>query len=160
MKFAASRSLNLTSWVKGAAPPWGSRGSTPCWGPADSNGIFGRAAPRWGLGDPNGIFGAPSGFGAVFRGSIGDNQVAVKILSESSAQGNHKGIIYKYMANGNLGQHLFGLIVTIASGLLAYNSHPETVSLSKQSLCKRGSMAKLSRFAVTEHLTEMHATHV
>lgn len=27
------------------------------------------------------------GFGTVFRGSIGDNQVAVKILSESSSQG-------------------------------------------------------------------------
>ncbi|GKG13782.1 leucine-rich repeat transmembrane protein kinase protein, partial [Tanacetum coccineum] len=68
---------------------------------------------------------------------IGGNQVAVKILSESSAQGykefqaevkllmdvrhknitllvgycnesNHKGIIYEFMANGNLGQHLFG----------------------------------------------------
>lgn len=76
------------------------------------------------------------GFGTVFHGSIGGNQVAVKILSESSAQGykefqsevkllmdvrhknitllvgycndsNRKGIIYEYMANGNLGQHLF-----------------------------------------------------
>ncbi|GKD38164.1 leucine-rich repeat transmembrane protein kinase protein [Tanacetum coccineum] len=76
------------------------------------------------------------GFGTVFRGSIGDNQVAVKILSESSSQGykefqaevkllmdirhknitslvgycndsNHKAIIYEYMANGNLEQHLF-----------------------------------------------------
>ncbi|GKB46388.1 leucine-rich repeat transmembrane protein kinase protein [Tanacetum coccineum] len=84
------------------------------------------------------------GFGAVFRGSIGGNQVAVKILSDSSAQGykefqaevkllmdvrhknialllgycnegNHKGIIYEYMANGNLGQHLFVFGVDISN---------------------------------------------
>ncbi|KAJ0541481.1 putative transferase, protein kinase RLK-Pelle-LRR-I-1 family [Helianthus annuus] len=76
------------------------------------------------------------GFGRVFQGSVGDNQVAVKMLSESSSQGykefqaevkllmevrhtnitslvgycddnNHKGIIYDFMANGNLGEHLF-----------------------------------------------------
>ncbi|GKB01676.1 ribonuclease H-like domain-containing protein [Tanacetum coccineum] len=76
------------------------------------------------------------GFGTVFRGSIGGNQVAVKMLSESSSQGykqfqaevkllmdvrhknitplvgycndsNHKAIIYEYMSNGNLRQHLF-----------------------------------------------------
>ncbi|PWA63848.1 cysteine-rich RLK (RECEPTOR-like protein kinase) 25 [Artemisia annua] len=76
------------------------------------------------------------GFGTVFYGYIGNNQVAVKLLSETSAQGyrefhaevrllmsvhhknitslvgycnegNQKGIIYEYMANGNLGMHLF-----------------------------------------------------
>ncbi|GJX39510.1 leucine-rich repeat transmembrane protein kinase protein [Tanacetum coccineum] len=76
------------------------------------------------------------GFGTVFRGSIGGNQVAVKMLSESSSQGfkefqaevkllmdvrhknitpligycndsNHKAIIYEYMANGDLRKHLF-----------------------------------------------------
>ncbi|GKE38088.1 leucine-rich repeat transmembrane protein kinase protein, partial [Tanacetum coccineum] len=50
------------------------------------------------------------GFGTVFYGSNGNNQVAVKMLSESSSQGyreNQKGIIYEYMANGNLGMHLF-----------------------------------------------------
>ncbi|GJW49980.1 leucine-rich repeat transmembrane protein kinase protein [Tanacetum coccineum] len=76
------------------------------------------------------------GFGTVFYGSLGDKQVAVKMLSESSSQGykefqaevrllmsvHHKnitslvgycdegiqkGIIYEYMANGNLGMHLF-----------------------------------------------------
>ncbi|GKA01417.1 leucine-rich repeat transmembrane protein kinase protein, partial [Tanacetum coccineum] len=76
------------------------------------------------------------GFGTVFRGSIEGNQVAVKMLSESSSQGykefqaevkllmnirhknitpligycndsNHKAIIYEYMANGDLRQHLF-----------------------------------------------------
>ncbi|KAI7750414.1 hypothetical protein M8C21_008869 [Ambrosia artemisiifolia] len=76
------------------------------------------------------------GFGRVFHGSIGDKQVAVKMLSESSSQGykefqaevkllmevrhtnitslvgycddsNHKGIIYDFMANGNLEKHLF-----------------------------------------------------
>ncbi|KAJ0462063.1 putative transferase, protein kinase RLK-Pelle-LRR-I-1 family [Helianthus annuus] len=105
------------------------------------------------------------GFGTVFSGLIGDTRAAVKMLSESSAQGcrefqsevsflyinsyektalfkslkritnhiqlqvhllmsvhhknitslvgycdegSHKGIIYEYMANGNLGMHLFG----------------------------------------------------
>ncbi|PWA63526.1 leucine-rich repeat transmembrane protein kinase protein [Artemisia annua] len=80
------------------------------------------------------------GFGTVFRGSIGGNQVAVKMLSETSSQGykefqaevkllmvvrhknitplvgycndsNHKAIIYEYMANGDLRQHLFVLNV-------------------------------------------------
>ncbi|KAK9051258.1 hypothetical protein SSX86_027885 [Deinandra increscens subsp. villosa] len=78
------------------------------------------------------------GFGTVFSGLIENTQVAVKMLSESSAQGykefqaevrllmsvhhknitsllgyceegNHRGIIYEYMANENLGMHLFGL---------------------------------------------------
>nr|GFA45308.1 leucine-rich repeat transmembrane protein kinase protein [Tanacetum cinerariifolium] len=76
------------------------------------------------------------GFGTVFRGSIEGNQVAVKMLSESSSQGykefqaevkllmdvrhknitpligycndsNHKAIIYEYMANGDLRKQLF-----------------------------------------------------
>ncbi|KAI3521453.1 hypothetical protein L1887_10919 [Cichorium endivia] len=76
------------------------------------------------------------GFGQVYHGYIGDAQVAVKMLSESSLQGdkefqaeaylllsvhhknltslvgycnegNHKGIIYDYMANGDLKKHLF-----------------------------------------------------
>ncbi|KAI3521451.1 hypothetical protein L1887_10917 [Cichorium endivia] len=76
------------------------------------------------------------GFGEVYKGCIGDVQVAVKMLSESSLQGDkefqaeaylllsvhhknltslvgycvegkHKGIIYEYMANGNLQNHLF-----------------------------------------------------
>ncbi|KAM6548605.1 hypothetical protein CsatB_020281 [Cannabis sativa] len=75
------------------------------------------------------------GFGTVFHGYLNDTQVAVKILSESSAQGykefqaevnllmrvhhknltslvgyciddKHMGLIYEYMANGNLGRHL------------------------------------------------------
>ncbi|KAJ9559696.1 hypothetical protein OSB04_004856, partial [Centaurea solstitialis] len=75
------------------------------------------------------------GFGTVFHGSIGKNQVAVKMLSESSAQGykefqaevsllmsvhhknitslvgycnedNHKGIIYEYLANESLEKHV------------------------------------------------------
>ncbi|CAH1429667.1 unnamed protein product [Lactuca virosa] len=78
------------------------------------------------------------GFGEVYHGYIGDVQVAVKMLSASSQQGdkefqaeanllmsvhhknlttlvgycnegNHKGIIYDYIANGNLENHLFGL---------------------------------------------------
>nr|KAJ0209479.1 hypothetical protein LSAT_V11C400195460 [Lactuca sativa] len=76
------------------------------------------------------------GFGEVYHGYIGDVQVAVKMLSASSQQGDkefqaeaylllsvhhrnltslvgyciegkHKGIIYEYMANGNLQTHLF-----------------------------------------------------
>ncbi|XP_076881856.1 putative LRR receptor-like serine/threonine-protein kinase At1g51880 [Bidens hawaiensis] len=71
------------------------------------------------------------GFGTVYHGRIGDTQAAVKMLSETSSQGEkefqaeaillmsvhhknltsfvgycneekHKGIIYEYMANGNL----------------------------------------------------------
>ncbi|KAI3777879.1 hypothetical protein L1987_47682 [Smallanthus sonchifolius] len=76
------------------------------------------------------------GFGTVYHGIIGDTQVAVKMLSGSSLQGDkefqaeaylllgihhknlislvgycndesHKGIIYEFMANGNLESHLF-----------------------------------------------------
>ncbi|XP_023756166.1 probable LRR receptor-like serine/threonine-protein kinase At4g29180 [Lactuca sativa] len=76
------------------------------------------------------------GFGIVYHGYIGDTEVAVKMLSESSLQGdkefqaeaylllsvhhrnltslvgycnegNHKGIIYEYMAMGNLERHVF-----------------------------------------------------
>ncbi|PWA83829.1 leucine-rich repeat transmembrane protein kinase protein [Artemisia annua] len=76
------------------------------------------------------------GFGTVYHGRIHDTQVAVKILSKLSHQGDkefqaeamlllsihhknitslvgycneddHKGIIYEYMANGNLEMHLF-----------------------------------------------------
>ncbi|KAK9054741.1 hypothetical protein SSX86_025820 [Deinandra increscens subsp. villosa] len=75
------------------------------------------------------------GFGTVYHGIIGDTQVAVKMLSGSSLQGDkefqaeiyllldihhknlislvgycndesHKGIIYEFMANGNLASHL------------------------------------------------------
>ncbi|KAL5757695.1 hypothetical protein ACOSP7_020306 [Xanthoceras sorbifolium] len=75
------------------------------------------------------------GFGTVYHGCLGDTQVAVKILSSSSTQGykefkaeiillvrvHHrnltnfvgycnegaeKGLIFEYMANGNLQQHL------------------------------------------------------
>ncbi|XP_059644591.1 probable LRR receptor-like serine/threonine-protein kinase At1g05700 [Cornus florida] len=77
------------------------------------------------------------GFGTVYHGYIGDSQVAVKMLSESSIQGykefqteanllmsvHHKnltslvgycnegtklGIIYEYMVNGDLEKHLSG----------------------------------------------------
>ncbi|KAI3766500.1 hypothetical protein L2E82_16563 [Cichorium intybus] len=75
------------------------------------------------------------GFGTVYHGCIGDTEVAVKMLSESSLQGdkefqaeaylllsvhhknltslvgycnegNQKAIIYEYMANGNLERHI------------------------------------------------------
>ncbi|GJU84776.1 leucine-rich repeat transmembrane protein kinase protein [Tanacetum coccineum] len=45
---------------QGVAPLTGSRGRAPCWGPADLNGIFGRAAARWGLGATT-----PAGFRTV-----------------------------------------------------------------------------------------------
>ncbi|OMO66426.1 hypothetical protein COLO4_30554 [Corchorus olitorius] len=77
------------------------------------------------------------GFGKVFHGNLGDTQVAVKMLSTSSAQGyeqfkaevqlllriHHRnlipligycddgtnlGLIYEYMAKGNLAEHLSG----------------------------------------------------
>ncbi|KAI4305444.1 hypothetical protein L6164_028809 [Bauhinia variegata] len=77
------------------------------------------------------------GFGTVYLGFIDDNLVAAKMLSPSSAQGyqqfqaevkllmtvhhrnltslvgycneeNNKGLIYEYMANGNLRKHLSG----------------------------------------------------
>ncbi|PWA87298.1 leucine-rich repeat transmembrane protein kinase protein [Artemisia annua] len=76
------------------------------------------------------------GFGTVYHGYTGDTEVAVKMLSKSSLQGDkefqaeaylllsvhhknlislvgycndesHKGIIYEYMPNGNLESHLF-----------------------------------------------------
>ncbi|KAI4305455.1 hypothetical protein L6164_028820 [Bauhinia variegata] len=78
------------------------------------------------------------GFGTVYLGFIDDIQVAVKMLSPESTQGHqqfqaevkllltvhhrnltsligycnedtHKGLIYEYMANGNLHEHLSGL---------------------------------------------------
>ncbi|XP_076950195.1 putative leucine-rich repeat receptor-like protein kinase At2g19210 [Bidens hawaiensis] len=84
------------------------------------------------------------GFGRVFHGYVGDDQVAVKMLSGSSSQGyrefqaevkflmknhhpnitslvgycddnNHKGIIYEFMANGSLGKHLFDGSPTVLS---------------------------------------------
>ncbi|KAK1354977.1 Protein kinase domain-containing protein [Heracleum sosnowskyi] len=65
------------------------------------------------------------GFGTVYHGYIGDTQVAVKMLSATSVQGykefqteatlvgycnedNNLGIIYEYMANGDLEGHLSG----------------------------------------------------
>ncbi|XP_059638957.1 putative leucine-rich repeat receptor-like protein kinase At2g19210 [Cornus florida] len=82
------------------------------------------------------------GFGTVYHGHVGDTQVAVKMLSSSSIQGykefqaeakllmsvHHKnltslvgycnegtnmGIIYEYMANGDLAKHLSGTHVTL-----------------------------------------------
>ncbi|KAK9054734.1 hypothetical protein SSX86_025813 [Deinandra increscens subsp. villosa] len=86
------------------------------------------------------------GFGTVYHGIIGDTQVAVKMLSGSSLQGDkefqaeaylllgihhrnlislvgycndesHKGIIYEFMANGNLESHIFGIFHTPSSFL-------------------------------------------
>ncbi|GJR37177.1 leucine-rich repeat transmembrane protein kinase protein [Tanacetum coccineum] len=126
------------------------------------------------------------GFGAVFRGSIGGNQVAVKILSDSSAQGykefqaevkllmdvrhknialllgycnegNHKGIIYEYMANGNLGQHLFGL------AYMHHGCRPPIVHRDVKCsniLLNEGFQAKLADFGLSRAFTDDDATHV
>ncbi|KAI3670525.1 hypothetical protein L1987_87861 [Smallanthus sonchifolius] len=67
------------------------------------------------------------GFGRVFHGLVEENQVAVKMLSESkvkllmeihhtnitslvgySDESNHKAIIYDFVAYGNLEKYLFG----------------------------------------------------
>ncbi|PON36235.1 Mitogen-activated protein kinase kinase kinase [Parasponia andersonii] len=88
------------------------------------------------------------GFGTVYHGYLNDTQVAVKMLSPTSAQGNkefqaetkllvrvhhrkltsligycnegeHVGLIYEYMANGNLETHLSGFT---ESQYLTYHS--------------------------------------
>ncbi|PWA59737.1 leucine-rich repeat transmembrane protein kinase protein [Artemisia annua] len=84
------------------------------------------------------------GFGTVYHGHIDDTQVAVKILSRTSHQGDkefqaeanlllnihhknitslvgycnegsHKGIIYEYMVNGDLESHIFDVSSNVLS---------------------------------------------
>ncbi|KAI7727675.1 hypothetical protein M8C21_031628 [Ambrosia artemisiifolia] len=88
------------------------------------------------------------GFGTVFRGSVGDKQVAVKMLSELSSQGykefqaevkllmlihhrnitslvgycndgEKKAIVYEFMANGSLEKHI-------------YDGHPQVLSWERR----------------------------
>ncbi|PRQ51207.1 putative transferase, protein kinase RLK-Pelle-LRR-I-1 family [Rosa chinensis] len=115
------------------------------------------------------------GFGIVYHGSIGDTQVAVKLLSPSSVQGyqefhsevnllmrvHHKnltnlvgyckdgtnaGLIYEYMANGNLHKHLSGL------EYLHYGSRPPIIHRDVKStniLLNENFQAKLSDFGLS-----------
>ncbi|XP_076937127.1 putative LRR receptor-like serine/threonine-protein kinase At1g05700 isoform X2 [Bidens hawaiensis] len=147
------------------------------------------------------------GFGSVFRGSVGNNQVAVKMLSESSSQGykefqtevkllikihhtnitslvgycddrNHKGIIYEFMANGNLGDHLFDGSATVlswerrlqigcdAAEGLAYLHHgcrPPIVHRDVKPsniLLNEGFHAKLADFGLSRAFATEDATHI
>ncbi|KAI7727679.1 hypothetical protein M8C21_031632 [Ambrosia artemisiifolia] len=88
------------------------------------------------------------GFGTVFRGSVGDKQVAVKMLSELSSQGykefqaevkllmlihhrnitslvgycndgEKKAIVYEFMANGSLEKHI-------------YDGHPQVLNWERR----------------------------
>nr|XP_043635726.1 senescence-induced receptor-like serine/threonine-protein kinase [Erigeron canadensis] len=147
------------------------------------------------------------GFGEVFQGSIGNMEVAVKILLESSKQGykeflaevkilmdvrhknitpligycddkNHKAIIYEYMANGNLGTHLFDASPNVlswerrlqigcdAAEGLAYMHHGCTPSIvhrdikSSNILLNEGFEAKLADFGLSRAFATVDATHV
>nr|XP_043635952.1 probable LRR receptor-like serine/threonine-protein kinase At1g05700 [Erigeron canadensis] len=147
------------------------------------------------------------GFGTVFHGSIGDNQVAVKMLSESSAQGyrefqaevhllmnihhrnitslvgycdegSRKGIIYEYMANGNLGMHLFdrtseilswrmrlqiGLDAAQALEYMHHGCRPPIVHRDVKCsniLLNENFQAKLADFGLSRAFATEGATHV
>ncbi|XP_040371265.1 LRR receptor-like serine/threonine-protein kinase IOS1 isoform X2 [Rosa chinensis] len=137
------------------------------------------------------------GFGIVYHGSIGDTQVAVKLLSPSSVQGyqefhsevnllmrvHHKnltnlvgyckdgtnaGLIYEYMANGNLHKHLsdhsssyilsweerLRIAIDAAHGLeyLHYGSRPPIIHRDVKStniLLNENFQAKLSDFGLS-----------
>ncbi|GJX18488.1 leucine-rich repeat transmembrane protein kinase protein [Tanacetum coccineum] len=128
------------------------------------------------------------GFGTVFYGSIGNNQVAVKMLSESSSQGysefqaevrllmsvhhknitslvgycnegSQKGIIYEYMANGNLGMHLFDGSLDVLSWKkrleIAYDA-AQGITQQVKSMVAEGNIEKLidPRYYTTNRLTE------
>ncbi|KAD4982877.1 hypothetical protein E3N88_19548 [Mikania micrantha] len=147
------------------------------------------------------------GFGTVFYGLIGDTRVAVKMLSESSAQrykefqaevsllmsvhhknitslvgycdeGKHKGIIYEYMANGNLGMHLFDespnvlswkkrlqIAYDAAQGLeyMHHGCQPPIVHRDVKCtniLLKKNLQAKLADFGLSRAFTTEGDTHV
>ncbi|XP_076885266.1 putative LRR receptor-like serine/threonine-protein kinase At1g05700 [Bidens hawaiensis] len=145
------------------------------------------------------------GFGTVFSGLIGDTRAAVKMLSESSAQGykefqaevslltsvhhknitsligycdegSHKGLIYEYMSNGNLGNHLFGTNVLslkerlqigydAAQGLeyMHHGCKPSIVHRDVKCsniLLNEKLQAKLADFGLSRAFTTEGATHV
>ncbi|KAD4982872.1 hypothetical protein E3N88_19543 [Mikania micrantha] len=133
------------------------------------------------------------GFGTVFSGLIGDTGAAVKMLSESSAQGykefqaevsllmsvhhknitslvgycdegSHKGIIYEYMANGNLRTHLFVSWIRITG--LEYMHHGCTPPIVHRDvkcsniLLNENMQAKLADFGLSKAFANEDATHV
>ncbi|KAL8268715.1 hypothetical protein R6Q59_002513 [Mikania micrantha] len=147
------------------------------------------------------------GFGTVFSGLIGDARAAVKMLSESSAQGykefqaevsllmsvhhknitslvgycdegSHKGIIYEYMANGNLRTHLFDGSRNVLSWKkrlqigydaaqgLEYMHHGCTPPIVHRDvkcsniLLNENLQAKLADFGLSKAFTNGDATHV
>ncbi|KAD4982869.1 hypothetical protein E3N88_19540 [Mikania micrantha] len=147
------------------------------------------------------------GFGTVFSGLIGDTRAAVKMLSESSAQGykefqaevsllmsvhhknitslvgycdegSHKGIIYEYMANGNLRTHLFDGSRNVLSWKkrlqigydaaqgLEYMHHGCTPPIVHRDvkcsniLLNENLQAKLADFGLSKAFTNGDATHV
>ncbi|KAI7727144.1 hypothetical protein M8C21_020169 [Ambrosia artemisiifolia] len=116
------------------------------------------------------------GFGGVFHGIYEDKQVAVKMLSESSSQGykefqaevkllmlihrnitsligycndgEHKAIIYEFMANGNLEKHL-------------YDGHPNVLSWERRlqigcDAAEEGDWAPRAQSRFNRYLNEIH----
>ncbi|XWS18923.1 hypothetical protein CRYUN_Cryun32bG0086600 [Craigia yunnanensis] len=126
------------------------------------------------------------GFGTVFLGCLDNTQVAVKMLSESSDQGykefhaevkllmrvnhgnltnlvgycnegSHMGLIYEYMANGNLKQHLSGL------EYLHYGCNPPIVDGDVKStniLLNEKFQAKLADFGLSRIFPVEGGCHV
>ncbi|KAE8729088.1 putative leucine-rich repeat receptor-like serine/threonine-protein kinase [Hibiscus syriacus] len=117
------------------------------------------------------------GFGTVFLGCLDNTQVAVKMLSKSSVQGSkdHMGLIYEYMANGNLKQHLsdrdahtmsweerLRIAVDAAQGL-EYGSNPPIVHRDVKSaniLLNEKFQAKLADFGLSRAFPAEGGTHV
>ncbi|KAI3763357.1 hypothetical protein L1987_53813 [Smallanthus sonchifolius] len=147
------------------------------------------------------------GFGTVYHGYNGNDQVAVKMLTESSFQGykefqaevklltdvrhknitslvgycndnNHKGIIYEYMANGNIEKHLFDgspnvlswetrlqIACDAAEGLeyMHHGCRPPIVHRDVKPsniLLNEGFQAKLADFRMSRAFTTEDATYV
>lgn len=147
------------------------------------------------------------GFGTVYHGHIDDTQVAVKMLSRSSVQGfqqfltevdllmrvHHRnltslvgycndetniGLIYEYMANGNLREHLSGsrsnilswgdrlqIAIEAAQGLeyLHYGCSPPIIHRDVKStniLLNEKFEAKLSDFGISRSFPTEDGTHI